>query len=78
MLVHAGRKPERPQAGGRGREIARQVEVVRIEWGKRNCWALFSMVPQLGVGGWTPRPTNERLASAISGGVSRPGDWPRK
>ena len=31
----------------------------------RNCWAVFSIVPQLGVGGWTPRPRNERMASAM-------------
>jgi hypothetical protein len=31
----------------------------------RNCWAAFSMVPQLGAGGWTPRPRNERTASAM-------------
>src|SRR5262245_65553721 len=31
----------------------------------RNCWAVFSMVPQLGRGGCTPSPRKERIASAM-------------
>src|SRR4030095_8385819 len=31
----------------------------------RNCWAVVSMVPQLGRGGCTPRPRKDRMASAM-------------